>query len=115
MTETAELTGVPVQKEEEIVRENFTDKVRVTGLPLLLKGWNGIYYKTDEISEGFPVYRLDPYMLYYIFPILGVKLAVYNGKWTLERDEYSLMFTKRNNKKFFGEWGYYGMKIVPIP
>ena len=110
MTETAGATG----QKEELEKENFTDKVRVTGLPLLLQGWNAIYYKTEDTSEGFPVYRLDPYVLYLIIPILGVNLVVMNGKWTFERDDGVIMFTKRNNKKFFGDWGYYGMKVEPI-
>jgi len=97
-----------------IQEEIFTDKVRVYGLPLFLKGWNALFYKTDEISEGSPVYRLDPYMLYYVIAIVGVKLIFRNGKWSLVRDDDRVMFIKHNNKELFGEWGYYGMKVESV-
>lgn len=43
----------------------------------MLQGWNTIY-KTEKLSEGFPVYHLKPYKLYYIIPIIGKTMKVRN-------------------------------------
>jgi hypothetical protein len=58
---------------------SYPDKLKVSGLPFFLHGWNNTYYKTKATSEGCPVYRLDPYVLYWLIPIVGVRLLKYKG------------------------------------
>lgn len=90
-------------------RQQFPEKIYVSNLPFFLQGWNGCYKKTDETSGGAPVYRLKPYTLYHIFPIIGVKIFRdhTDGIWYFQRDcDSTFMFSSEWKSVFpYGEWG----------
>jgi hypothetical protein len=58
----------------------------MSGLPFMLQGWNRVFYKTREVSDGAPVYRLDPYTLYWFFNIIGVSIKRVKNCWVMKRD-----------------------------
>lgn len=64
----------------------FPNKIRVSGLPFMLQGWNNVYIKTGEMSDDCPVYKLDSYTLYGVFPIIGVSIFRRNGIWVMQRE-----------------------------
>jgi hypothetical protein len=64
----------------------FPKNIKVKGLPFMLQGWNNIYKKTDEISDNCPIYRLEEYNLYWIIPIIGVRIFREDGVWKMQRD-----------------------------
>jgi hypothetical protein len=78
----------------------------------MLQGWNNSYYKTNEMSDGCPIYRLDAYTLYWFIPIIGVEIKRVNGLWGFYRecDRGFATFTKNTGDKghLFGKWGPYG-------
>lgn len=61
--------------------------LRPQGFPWL---YNGKYYKTKEISDSAPIYKLD-YWLFGIFHITAY-IVKYNNVWILQNDPryYSL-------------------------
>ncbi len=62
-------------------------RVRMSGLPVVLCGWNTVYHRVDtRSSDDVPVYRLQPYTLWGVFPIIGVRLMRIRGQWGLHRD-----------------------------
>lgn len=63
----------------------YPEEYVLSGLPFMLQGWNGRLYRTFETSDGVPIYRMDPYTLYYIFPIYGIDLKRVDGKWVIKR------------------------------
>jgi hypothetical protein len=90
--------------------------IRINGLPLLLSGWNSVLYRTNETSDGAPIYRLDAYTLYFFFPIIGIELKRVDGKWGLYRDcdgPFLPLFLKQqgNPKDLFGNWNNYDMHV----
>nr|QYA18382.1 hypothetical protein KOM_12_112 [Clandestinovirus] len=95
----------------------FPNQIRVKGLPFMLQGWNNVYYKTNEISDGKPVYRLNPYTLYYTIPIIGVTIRKVDGVWVLQRDcdDSPLMNLNKYGGQDdpFGFWSQ-GMKVEPV-
>lgn len=67
--------------------EEWPDKIRMSGLPFMLQGWNRVFYKDrSETSDNVPIYRLDPYTLYCFFDIIGVSIKRCRGKWIMQRD-----------------------------
>lgn len=97
---------------------NFPSKIKVSGLPFLLQGWNSTYYKSSEVNDGCPVYCLDEYTLYWAIPIIGVKLYRDNGVWVLKRNGDPF---PGDIKKYgvspqgdpFGHWSH-GMYVKPL-
>src|SRR5271157_238002 len=75
------------------VPDNLADwplQLKMSRLPFMLQGWNCTFYKTGGTSEGCPIYRLDPYTLYWTIPIIGVRILKVNGRWIINRDcDYS--------------------------
>ena len=65
---------------------SFPENVKLSGLKFMWQGWNTTYYKTSEVSDGCPVYRLDPYTLYWFIDIIGAKLYRKDGVWVFQRD-----------------------------
>jgi hypothetical protein len=83
----------------------------------MLQGWNNIYYRTHEESDACPVYRLEPYNLYYLIPIIGVKIFRKDGIWVFKRDcdgnETDIRkYGKSPQGEPFGYWTY-GATIKP--
>ncbi len=86
-------------------------KIKMSGLPFMLQGWNCEFYLTSETSDNAPVYRLDPYALYWMIPIIGVKILKYNGNWVLQRDcddaEFSFIQKVSTGSDYpWGTWSY---------
>jgi hypothetical protein len=82
--------------------DQYPDKIKISKLPFMLQGWNTTFYKTKKISEGFPIYHLKPYKLYYVIPIIGATIKVKNGQWCFYRDcDWDFMFS---NDTLFGHW-----------
>ena len=96
----------------------WPQQIRMRGLPFMLQGWNNVYYKTGELSDGCPVYRLDSYNLYYLVAIISVRIMRLNGVWVIHRDGD---FGPLDIKKYgagpqgdpFGEWSN-GGKVKPV-
>lgn len=97
---------------------SFPEKIRVTGLPFMLQGWNNVYHLTAEISDGCPVYRLNPYTLYLFIDIIGVRILRIDGVWCMQRDcddhpMYSIKkYGDKNQPDPFGYWSS-GMHVKP--
>ena len=64
----------------------FPEKIKMKGLPFMMQGWNNVYERTGEVSDGCPVYSLAPYNLYFVIAIIGVKIMRVGGIWVLKRD-----------------------------
>lgn len=60
-------------------------KLRMSGLPFMLSGWNG-EYDLVEPSSLFGVYRREPHTKWYFFTIIGVSIHLFKGYWCLFRD-----------------------------
>lgn len=56
------------------------DRIRMSGLRFMLQGWNNEFTKTDETSDGFPVYRMPSYTLYGVIDIIGVRIKRVQGR-----------------------------------
>ncbi|CAH6420445.1 Hypothetical protein HVR_LOCUS1194 [uncultured virus] len=118
-----EENNLPFNEEKKILtdfqnNQSFPEKIRMSGLPFMLQGWNNVYHKTDEISDGCPVYNLDSYTLYWFFPIIGVKLFRLNETWRLQRDcdFYPTEIRKYSNedqKTPMGNWSY-GAQVTSV-
>jgi hypothetical protein len=68
-------------------KKNFPETVRVSGMPFMLQGWNGVYEWTGTMSNDAPVYRLPWHVLFRLIDIIGVQLQKdENGVWKLWRD-----------------------------
>ena len=95
----------------------FPYQIRMTGLPFMMQGWNNVYTKTDEESDGCPVYHLRPYMLYWFIDIIGVTLYRHNGVWVLKRDgeHHDFGINKYGQKPQPDPFGYwtYGAEVKP--
>jgi hypothetical protein len=55
------------------------DKIRVSGLPFMLQGWNNVYTKRKRMDGDELVYELHGYMLYWFIHIIGVSVH-YRGQ-----------------------------------
>lgn len=87
---------------------DYPNHIRVRGLPFMLQGWNTTFYKTEKLSEGCPIYRLDGYKLYFLIDIVGVTIKMRNGKWCFTNDWH---WTVDENKNLLGKWNAYNMSI----
>jgi hypothetical protein len=98
----------------------FPEKIKMSNLPFFFQGWNTVLKKTNEFSDGAPVYRLNGYKLYYIIPIIGITIRRIAGRWYLHRDcDYINLFAFMGKKKTpetvekdplpCGEWTYGGI------
>ncbi len=89
--------------------EEWPEHIQMSGLPFMLQGWNNIYYKSEEMRNGFPVYCLDSYTLYYTIPIIGVKVFYNCDKWVLQRNgdlwTTDIECLEKPNQ-LFGKWSY---------
>lgn len=87
----------------------YPDEIRVSGLPFYLRGWNRTFKRTEEMSEGTPVYRLEPYTIFLVIRVLGVSIRKFSGRWYLMRDcdgeAYSNIYKDSRDQIYpFGQW-----------
>jgi len=65
------------------------EKIRVSGLPFMLQGWNAVYNRVRKLDSKDGVifkYRLDSYTLYGFIVIIGTEIRYKNEKWEFWRD-----------------------------
>jgi hypothetical protein len=95
----------------------FPQQIRVKGLPFMLQGWNAVYTKINEESDGCPVYHLEPYTLYWTIPIIGVRILRKNGIWRMKRDcdNYESEIGKYGMAPQSDPFGYWthGSQVLP--
>lgn len=96
---------------------SFPERIKVTNLPFMFQGWNKIYVKIGNDEEGFPIYHLKPYTLYFFIEILGVKLFRKNGIWVIQRDidSYPTVFQKYGIEPQSDPFGYWSEGCIVIP
>lgn len=61
----------------------MTNTIKMNGLPFMLQGWNTYFHISDEMSEDAPVYKMEGYNLYWLIPILPVKIMKSGGYWKM--------------------------------
>lgn len=91
--------------------DKFPEKIKLSGLPFVLQGWNNVFRKTSEIIEDAPVYTLDMYVLYGTIEIIGLTIYKNGGMWCARRntDDYSLFEKEGDDQDTpFGKWGLNG-------
>jgi hypothetical protein len=99
----------------------WPQKIKMSGLPVMLRGWNHEFYKTHEVSDGCPVYQLDYYTHWvgWIIPIsiIGGQIKRTNGKWEFLRDGVDRqgihMFGETPQGSPFGHWSKNGY-VAPV-
>jgi hypothetical protein len=108
----------------------YPNNIKISGLPILWHGWNSVLHKSDQKGEDdTPIYRLDPYILYHIFPIIGITVLRQNGKWIMlsdnslfpiirkesKIDDYEIMTSYEHLNRNTGPVGIwtYGVKVYP--
>lgn len=120
MESKVSMLSVNVPKIDPVLE--YPPEVQVSGLPFLLQGWNTTFTRVEgELSEGCPIYHLDGYTLYYLFPILSATIKKVGGSWRFLRDcdEGIPLFIKDKNigtGNIFGSWGAqnYNMRVTAI-
>jgi len=62
----------------------WPERVRISGMPFLLQGWNTVLQRGAFSDQGYPVYSVESYELYGLFSIAGMKLEFTDNKgWEL--------------------------------
>ena len=61
---------------------DWPDKIRMSGLPVHLWGYNTTFLKSNRLINGTPEYVLAPYKLYYFISIIGLRIfKSRDGEW----------------------------------
>lgn len=112
--EQTKLAQLKAQREIKMLSEqkpdDFPNKIRFTGMPLVMSGWNGKFIKTKQMSDGCPVYVL-PSHRYLLIDICGCRLQRSDGVWDLVREDGEYVFSKCTPSVLpFGKW-YHGKVI----
>ncbi len=97
---------------------SFPEYIQVSGFTFFMHGWNRKYYKSSRESDGCPVYLLDPYMLYWVIPIIGMMVYRENGIWRLKMIEDCLAPYRKKSEDIpqsdpFGEYTG-GITVSPV-
>lgn len=89
----------------------FPDAVRIRGMDFMHQGWNTIFEKTEELSNGYPVYYMKTYKLYGFFQIFPAKLIFNGTDWTFVNCGlgFQSVLGKKNGTNLIGD--YNGMWI----
>jgi hypothetical protein len=94
----------------------FPNRIKVSGLPFMLQGWNNIYTKIDQMTDDCPIYELQSYLLYGLFPIIGTIIYRKDGIWQMQREcDYHPNGIKKyggSQEDPFGFWSH-GAIIAP--
>lgn len=107
MTDNLKLSTVSVS--------DFPKSITVSGFPLIQMGWNEVYKRTNNISDGKPTYRLDSYILYgFLVGIIGVTISSIDGVWCFTRDGDQFPIYNKTEKSMFpfGVWNN-GIMVTP--
>ena len=94
-----------------IPAEAYPQSVRVSGFPFILQGWNGVYNKIGtNLHNGMPIYRLEPYVLYWFFPIVGATLSTGDSSpfssWHWDSDN-GVSSGGAVSMNLFGDWPFF--------
>lgn len=103
----------PVEPSDEPI--DWPDEIQMSGLPWMLSGYNTKLVKSNRTFEECPEYVLAPYNMYYIIPIIGLRIAKSNGQWIARHydpdvaryGEGYYVLAKRQHQSQdtpFGEW-----------
>lgn len=104
-------TNKQILDESSMSIDEYPDKIKVTGLPFMLQGWNTTFDKKKN-DDGEVVYCLNSYILYFFIPIIGVTISKHDDEWRFTRNCDEGPFIRNN--KLFGKWhDGYGMTINP--
>jgi hypothetical protein len=88
---------------------DYPQKIKVSGLPFMLQGWNNIFTKTDSDE---PVYRLNEYTLYGLIPIAPAIIYKLKDRWILRReDDFLGHWIPAEGTRLTGRWSG-GVKVV---
>ena len=82
--------------------KEFPARIKVSGFPLALCGWNSTYEKTDRTSDGAPVYELHTYRMLWTSQILAVHVYRKAGVWYMDRKIDGM--TISTSKHLLGVW-----------
>jgi hypothetical protein len=94
---------------------SYPPRIKMSGLPLCLSGWNAVFVKTEKISCGCPVYTLDSYNMYNIVPIIGGTIFKRGDEWVFVRncddisDSLTYLYKNDANDTPLGKWSYGGI------
>jgi len=79
---------------------DFPETIKVSGMPLMYMGWNGIYRKT--IINDKVCYYLGSYVFLYFFSIAPATISKVNDRWVLINDDYNYCthFEKTGNQDY---------------
>jgi hypothetical protein len=97
-----------------------TETLSLTGLPLLLSGWNGTYRKASFSKNGKPVWERPEHWHGSLFPlrIIGVKIWFDGEAWVLHRDgDPETRFMARSSHggdSPVGDWDGGHVKVSPF-
>jgi hypothetical protein len=116
----------------------WPERIKVSGLPLTLCGWNAVFIRADiqqyvfctlslglptlptfctETSDGVPVYVLDSYWLFNCVPIAPAEIIRIDSVWHLRRFETGATFKSHQSECDSGvgglvcKWGQTGVTI----
>lgn len=64
--------------------DRFPNKLKMSGLPIFLMGWNSVFQRTDQIRDNCPVYVLEQYLMYHFVYVPLAKIYRKNKRWVLE-------------------------------
>ena len=55
--------------------------IKISGLSFFYQGWNNTYKKQSYKYNGKPVYKLDAYNLYGLFPVYEAEISYTGYEW----------------------------------
>jgi len=105
--------------------DKYPEKIKMSGLPLPLTGWNREFVRTSNQSDGCPIYHLASYKLYKIMSIYGASILRIGGRWFFQREgdpdgEYKLakhsgcfMCDPTPDEFPYGDWTFGGI-VSPV-
>lgn len=108
---------------QKFVKDEITDKpieyperIRVSGWNLTMMGFNNWYYRTNEIRNGAPVYRMESYNLFYLIPIFAAEISKHNdfmSSWCHDSEGTYPIFLRNPTEKGLPFGNYYnGIRVT---
>ena len=113
------MTDIDSQKDSKAVLPHlFPRRIKVKGFPLMLCGWNSVYERIEEFSDGCPVYYLESYNFLWAFSIIGVRIFREDGVWKMKRDgdSYCMSSYKYGSTPQGDPFGFWkdGIYVQPV-
>jgi hypothetical protein len=92
------------------INDDWPDTIYMSGLPYNLSGYNTSFVKSNKLVNERPTYILKPYKMYFVVPIMGVRIYMAGKKWHMEyledqSIEGNVLYKRGTNQDTpFGEW-----------